>query len=167
MNLYLLADAISEIKDSMRHAITTASYRGKKYETGLEAKTGLIRSETLIQRIHETVKLSIHEELADRGLTHVIHPPIGRRSPEQNVWGFLKKKKQDLVITVGDVEPEPELIDAGPLTGDTDELGHYATERSIVVGVRSQLSSVAKNFDTLMERTFAETLTCDSGILIW
>jgi len=39
-----------------------------------------------------------------------------------------------------------------------DELGREATNRSIVIGVRSQLSSIAKNFDTLMERTFAETI---------
>ena len=39
-----------------------------------------------------------------------------------------------------------------------DELGRRATSRSIVIGVRSQLSSIAKNFDTLMERTFAETI---------
>ena len=91
-------------------------------------------------------------------MKHQVHPPIGQKSPELNVWGLLKKKKQDVVITVGDVEHHPEIIEEGPLEGQTDEIGRQATEKSILVGVRSQLSSVNKNFDTLMERTFAETL---------
>ena len=158
MNHDLLIAAVTEIKDAMYHAITTASYGNRQYDSGLEAKTGLIRSESLIQRIHEVTKQSLHSELVHRNVPHRLHPPLGEKSPELNVWGFLKKKKQDVVITVGDAEPSPELIREGPLTGDQDELGRYATSRSIVVGVRSQLSSVAKNFDTLMERTFAETI---------
>ena len=158
MNHDLLTAAITEIKDAMYHAITTASYGDRQYPSGLEAKTGLIRSESLIQRIHEVAKQGIHTELVHRNLSHRIHPPLGKKSPELNVWGFLKKKKQDLVITVGDIEHSPELIQEGPMTGYQDELGRHATSRSIVVGVRSQLSSVGKNFDTLMERTFAETV---------
>ena len=158
MNPELLFSAISDIKEAMAAAITTASYGGRRYANGLEAKTSLIRSESLIQRIHEVTKRSLHAELARRNMSHRLHPPLGKKSPELNVWGFLKKKKQDLVITVGDAEPSPELIQEGPLTGYQDELGRHTTSRSIVVGVRSQLSSVAKNFDTLMERTFAETI---------
>lgn len=92
-----------------------------------------------------------------RGIQHKNHPPIGEKTPELNIWGFLKKKKQDLVIIIGDREPVPEEIDEGPLIGQMDEVGRLTTQNSIVIGVRSQLSSVDKNFDTLMERTFAET----------
>ena len=157
MNKTLLANAISEIKQAMYHAITTASYNNKNYRTGLEAKTGLIRSESLIQRIHEVTKRSLLDELRERGIERESHPPIGMTSPELNVWGFLKKKKQDIVVVVGGQKPVPEKIDEGPLAGQIDEIGRQTTQRSIVIGVRSQLSSVDKNFDTLMERTFAET----------
>ena len=157
MNKTLLANAIAEIKQSMHHAITTASYNGKAYNSGLEAKTALIRSEGLIQRIHEVTKQSLHDELLRRDIHHETHPPIGKKAPELNIWGFLKKKKQDVVVIIGGEKPVPEKIDEGPLTGQTDEIGRQATQNSIVIGVRSQLSSVDKNFDTLMERTFAET----------
>ena len=158
MNHDLLTADVSEIKSAMYHTVTTASYGNNIYDDGLAAKTGLIRSESLIQRIHEVTKLSLHTELTRRGLTHHIHPPIGKKSPELNVWGFLKKKKQDIVTIIGDQEARPEHIREGPMAGQQDELGRDATSRSIVIGVRSQLSSVAKNFDTLMERNFAETI---------
>ena len=158
MNPTLLGTAIAEIKEVMYQSITTASYGSRTYDSGLSAKTGLIRSESLIQRIHEVTKQSVHAELNRRNIKHEVHPPLGAKSPELNVWGLLKKKKQDVVILPEDVEAEPELIQEGPLTGQMDELGRRATNRAIVVGVRSQLSSIAKNFDTLMERTFAETM---------
>ena len=50
-----------------------------------------------------------------------------------------------------------EIIDVGALKGQLDEVGKETSEKSLVVGVRSQLSSIAKNIDTLMERSFAET----------
>ena len=157
MEKLLVGNAISEIKNAVAQAITTASYNGKNFDTGLEAKSALIRSGNLIQRIHEVTKLSLHNELNRRGIHHVSHPPIGRKAPEKNIWGFLKKKKQDLVFITGDRKPVAERIDEGPLTGQMDEIGRQTTQNSIVIGVRSQLSSVDKNFDTLMERTFAET----------
>lgn len=158
MNHDLLTSAVAEVKNMMCETVTTASYGNRSYASGLEAKTGLIRSEALIQRIHEVTKRSLQSELTHHSIPFQIHPPLGQKSPELNVWGFLKKKKQDIVVMIGDVESHPEKITEGPLTGQQDELGLYATSRSIVIGVRSQLSSVAKNFDTLMERTFAETI---------
>ena len=164
MNRELLNTAVAEIKQVMHLAITSASYKkrgakcAKEYSSGLEAKTALIRSERLIQRIHEVTKKSIHDELKRRGIDPVIHPPLGANSPEMNVWGLLKKKKQDVVVLLGDAEPKPERIQEGPLKGQMDKLGIEATRHSIVIGVRSQLSSIDKNFDTLMERTFAETM---------
>lgn len=59
---------------------------------------------------------------------------------------------------MNDATPKPEVLSDGPLIGETDAVGKEVSEKSIVIGVRSQLSSVAKNFDTLMERAFAETL---------
>ena len=158
MNQDLLARALVEIKAALHLAITSASYGGKAHDNGLAAKTALIRSETLIQRVHEVTKQGIHDELEKRKIKHKISPAIGQNSPELNVWGLLKKKKQDVLVTIGDVQRKAETIQEGPLTGQIDQLGSEYTQDSIVVGVRSQLSSVNKNFDTLMERTFAEPL---------
>ncbi len=152
----LLQKAVKEIKVNLNLVVENAEYKEKPYRNGLEAKTAFIRSETLIQKIHEVIKVSIHEELKRQKIRHVIHPPIGNRSPELNVWGLLKKKKQDIVILFNNQNPE--MIKKGPLKGQCDELGKRASETAIVIGVRSQLSSIAKNFDTLMERAFAETL---------
>lgn len=46
----------------------------------------------------------------------------------------------------------------GILKGKKDPFGQQLTEHILSVNVRSQLSSTAKNFDTLYERTFAEAL---------
>ncbi len=158
MNLADLQIAINEIKVAIDDAVTTASYGGKDCANGLEAKTALIRSATLIQRIHELAKRSLHVELERRGISHEIHPPLSLPSPEMDVWGLLKKKKQDVVVLIDGAGPSREQITEGPLLGEFDELGTAATKSAIVIGVRSQLSSVDKNFDTLMERAFAETM---------
>ena len=158
MNLLDLQVAVNEIKDAVHDAVTTASYGGSDFTNGLEAKTALIRSVTLIQHIHELTKRSLCVELEGRRIAHQIHPPLGLPTPEMDVWGLLKKKKQDVVVLIGDTRPSRNRIMEGPLHGEFDELGIAATKSAIVIGVRSQLSSVNKNFDTLMERAFAETI---------
>jgi len=157
MNIHNLRNSIEDIKNMYETAITTATFGGKEYPNGLEAKTALIRSEQLIQKIHEEVKVSLDNKLKEEGFSgYEIHPPIGQPSPELDVWGFLKKKKQDIVVLFEN--PVSEEITEGPLMGKIDKLGKDATEKSIVIGVRSQLSSIDKNFDTLMERAFAEAM---------
>jgi len=102
------------------------------------------------------VKISLNESLEKEGFKDFsIHPPIDKSSPEKDVWGFLKKKKQDVVVLFE--KEKEEVIEEGPLKGTKDLLGKNATKYSIVIGIRSQLSSVGKNTDTLMERAFAET----------
>jgi len=81
MKSYLLQKAVQEIKANLSLVVENAKYKEKHYRNGLEAKTAFIRSETLIQKIHEFIKISIHEELKRRKIRHVIHPPIGNRSP--------------------------------------------------------------------------------------
>ena len=72
------------------------------------------------------------------------------------VSGLLKSKNQDIAFTI---DPHrAETIEVGVDMGKVDPIGWSATNNSLVIGVRSQLSSVEKNFDTLMERAFAETL---------
>ena len=50
------------------------------------------------------------------------------------------------------------MIKDGPLEVTINSIGKEQSENAIVIGVRSQLSSVEFFFDTLMERAFAETL---------
>jgi len=156
MEPHLLQKAVEEIKSEICHVVEKAAYANSNYSNGLAAKTAIIRSETLINKIHEVTKISLHNELNRRHISHKIHPAIGSSSPELTIWGLLKKKKQDVVVLFG--SPHPEKINGGALKGQCDELGRKATRQAIAIGVRSQLSSVDKNFDTLMERAFAETL---------
>ena len=158
MNLERLGQAIGEMKSLIEAAITTATYAGASYQDGQKAKEALIRSQHLILPIHEVVKESIVAELRRLGRRHSVFPPLGRPAPELVVSGYLKSKKQDVVVLFDGDEPTEEVLDDGPLAGSYDSVGRHQSERGLVVGVRSQLSSVAKNFDTLMERAFAETL---------
>ena len=59
---------------------------------------------------------------------------------------------------MNDSPAQPEQITEGPMKGQFDKLGREATKRAIVIGVRSQLSSINKNYDTLIERALAETM---------
>lgn len=156
MKIDLLQGALSEFKRDIELAIRTAQFGGKTFSNGGEAKQALIRSQRLIMKVHEVVKISLKEKLDAAGVTHSIHPPIGASSPEIPITGFIKAKDQDIVILFD--EASREIVADGPLKGTTDTVGIHASERAIVVGVRSQMSSVGKNFDTLMERAFAETL---------
>lgn len=158
MRFDLLQAAVNEMKSELESAIRTATYNDNRYSNGQEAKEALIRSQNLILKIHEVVKVSLLDELSRYRTDFSIFPPIGARSPEMTVYGLLKGKRQDVVVMFDDIPDNGVHISEGPLTGSYDPVGHEKAERSIVVGVRSQLSSIAKNFDTLMERSFAETL---------
>jgi hypothetical protein len=64
-------------------------------------------------------------------------------------------KEEEYTLTAG---MKLMIITTGMRAGQIDKVGRDISERSLVIGLRSQLSSVNKNFDTLMERAFAETL---------
>lgn len=145
---------LKKIKFEYEKAIKTAVFNGQRYENGNKAKEALIRSQRLIRYIHEFVK----KEFVKKGMDpRKIYPPPKKSKPEVNLVGFLKKKNQDVCII-----PEPwnekteEKIESGPLVGSIDFIGKMIVEKSISVNIRSQLSSLDKNFDTLYERTFAE-----------
>lgn len=158
MNVARLRKAIGQIKTDIERAITSASFNGHSYADGQKAKEALIRSSRLIMRIHEATKQSLDQALRARHTPYSINPPLGQSSPELPVTGFIKKKKQDIVVLVGNTRKHREVVEEGPLEGTEDIIGKEASETAIVIGVRSQHSSVTKNFDTLMERAFAETL---------
>ncbi len=158
MNLDLLQKAVEEIKSELETAIRTGSYKNKNYDNGQQAKQALIRSQNLIMKIHEVVKASLDQELKKFTESYTIYPPLDKRGPELVVSGLIKSKRQDIVALVGKDTKKPEIIREGPLAGAVNSIGKRRSENAIVIGIRSQLSSVGKNFDTLMERTFAETL---------
>jgi len=91
--------------------------------------TSLIRSKKFINLLHEYVI----EELKKR-----VEPSWV--VTDKKVYGFPKTKEQDIII-------QP------PQNGRNVSVGPI-----LAVNVRSQLSSIEKNYDTLFERIFAEAL---------
>tara|TARA_B100000161_G_scaffold239730_1_gene191362 strand:+ start:115 stop:981 length:867 start_codon:yes stop_codon:yes gene_type:complete len=157
MDKKLLQDSIEKFKLGLFSSIRSASYGGKTYTDGQKAKEALIRSQSLINYIHEAVKASFFAKLKeDTAFSWTVHPPINKTTPELDIYGKIKKKKQDVVFLRAPEKPFTFLD--GPNVGQIDKVGAEATKRSIIIGLRSQMSSVDKNFDTLMERAFAETL---------
>ena len=141
-----LQESVNEIKRSLEAAII---------ENGEAGKLSLIRSQKPIKQIHEAVKTSL---VANGIAVAQINPPPDQSSPEATLSGFLKPKAQDITIFPPTIPRVQEIIDVGFLEGKTDIYGKDLTERSLSINVRSQLSSLSKNFDTLYERTFAEAL---------
>ncbi len=126
-------------------------------EDGVEGKNSLIRSQSLINILHELVKTSLIDEGVSPGL---IYPPPGISFGEKVLAEFLKFKKQDVCVFPNNITPREERIDFNGLynTGTTDPYGELFSEHILSVNIRSQLSSLAKNIDTMFERTYAEPL---------
>lgn len=140
--------SIQEAVDNFKYLIESSIVEG-----GVVAKEAMIRSSKPINNIHEAVK----SELIRNGIApHRIHPPLGATSPELKLAGFIKHKHQDVCVEPEDYIPETETLSEGILREATDYYGKEFTERTIAINIRSQMSSLAKNFDTLYERTIAE-----------
>jgi len=126
-------------------------------EHGLKGKESLIRSSAFINMIHEAVK----QDLIDNGVDPLhLMPPKNMTKPEMRIAGFLKRKDQDVCTTPVDIHPSRRKITWGPeaVENKYDEYGDEFTRKTLVINVRSQMSSLAKNTDTLFERTFAEPM---------
>jgi hypothetical protein len=123
---------------------------------GIAAKNRLIRSQRPVKLLHEAVK----SELIRCGVNRqFINPPLGESAGELKLAGFFKYKNQDICITPNNAQKMPEVLQTkGILYGEADMFGRKFTEKALSINIRSQLSSSAKNFDTLYERTFAEAL---------
>lgn len=141
-----IQEAVNQIKTLLEDAIR---------EDGEAGKLAIIRSQKPINKIHEAVKSSLIENGVPQDQ---IHPRLNVSRGEIKVAGFLKRKSQDVSVFPSRIFPNPEIIEVGLLDGHEDRFGTNFTERILTVNVRSQLSSLAKNFDTLYERTFAEAL---------
>lgn len=159
----LLAQKLEDMKVMYENAIRTGQFTNAQRNiittNGAKAKKSLTTSSQFINKLHEVVKISVKKELRNNSLINAnfkAHPRIGKSKPEKIINGYLKAKKQDVVFLF-DTET-PETIQKGPLKGEVDKVGKETTKKSIILGVRSQLSSIDKNFDTLMERAYAEAL---------
>ena len=123
-------------------------------EGGNQGKTAMIRSSRPILCIHEAVKSS----LVQYGVNPInIYPPSKSRTPELKLAGALKQKYQDICIVPNLIKPIDEILTNGLLKGTLDSYGTKFTNHTLVINVRSQISSIQKNFDTLYERTISES----------
>lgn len=123
---------------------------------GVEAKNNLIRTQQPICILHDAAKASFIEKGVN---PDYINPPYAEHTGELKLAGFFKYKDQDICIVPNNIRRRTEILTfEGILKGKQDPYGFELTQRILSVNVRSQLSSVAKNFDTLYERTFAESL---------
>lgn len=154
----ILQECVDKMKATLEGCVLSSSFEGRQYDSGLLAKEALIRSQKLINLLHEAVKKSL---IASYSNPENILPPLGQQSPEMKIAGFLKQKDQDVCVIPSGLTQQPRSISWGPLRFEEaaiDEYGQEYSERTLVINIRSQLSSVAKNTDTLFERTFAETV---------
>lgn len=124
---------------------------------GVKGKESMIRSSVLINLIHDAVK---HEFIAAGINPENIFPHFENTKPELKIAGLLKQKDQDICIVPSGIQKVPTPIDWGPLAFQQkiDPYGFEYSTNTLVINVRSQMSSLAKNSDTLFERTFAESL---------
>ncbi len=157
--------ALNQIKADIENAIIV---------NGEGGKNALIRTQKPIKLIHDVVKTAflisgVHPSLINpelRRLKNVANPParannraIVLRDKELPLAGYLKTKNQDVSIVPNNIYINQETLTFPTyLNGFKDEYGTAFTEGVLSINVRSQLSSVSKNFDTLYERTFAEAL---------
>ncbi len=124
---------------------------------GVKGKQSLTTSSKHINLFHEVVK---SELIRNNVAPDLIFPEQYNSSGELNFTGFIKAKKQDISAVPRTFlnNETPEKILVGMRAGETDKFGKAYTENSLVINVRSQMSSIGKNNDTIVERAFAETL---------
>ncbi len=139
-------EQLLEFKNIIEDAIRTGGPKGKE---------SAIRSSQLINLIHDAVKYDLIRQGVDE---NQIYPHFGDSKPEIKLAGFLKQKDQDVCIVPAGIEKHPQTIDWGPMKYQEkkDDYGFEYSTNTLVINVRSQMSSLAKNADTLFERTFAE-----------
>jgi len=143
-----LLKGLESIKLMIENAIITKGEAGKR---------SVINSSKTINILHEVVK----SDLIMQGVREdLIKPKLGATKPEIRLAGFLKYKYQDVCVFPNEsFKPIPEVIDFNGLhSGKTDKYGELFSEHILSVNLRSQLSSLSKNKDTMFERTYAEPL---------
>jgi len=143
----LLHQSLESIKTMIETAIRTNGEAGKR---------SVITSSVPINILHEMVKADLVTNGVRSGL---VRPATNEKRPEVRLAGFLKFKTQDVCVFPNHLTPNPAPIGFNGLhTGMTDPYGELFSEHVLTVNLRSQLSSIAKNKDTMYERTYAEPL---------
>ena len=158
ISLLSIDQAVLKIKQEIESAIQNGWTKrdGVHLTDGCEAKNALIRTQMPINFLHDAVKSSF---ISNGVNPNYIKPSLYEHRGEITVYGALKTKDQDICIFPKDINENQETLNTpGLLLGEVDPLGYNLTESVLSINVRSQLSSSAKNFDTLYERTFAEPL---------
>ncbi len=117
---------------NMKLLIETLKEMKKEYEKAIRNRTytKLIRSRKLIEILHQYAKKELEERF-----------PSSWISMDKRVYGYPKIKTQDILIQP--LQDDKKSVSTGPI---------------VSVNIRSQLSSIEKNYDTLFERLFAEAL---------
>lgn len=142
-----IQDAVNKIKKLIEDAIV---------KDGVDGKNNLIRTQEPINLLHDAAKASF---IISGVNPKYVAPAYGTHIGEQRLAGFFKYKDQDICFMPNNYAMKQETLNFdGILKGNIDLYGKDLTEHILSVNVRSQLSSTAKNFDTLYERTFAEAL---------
>lgn len=152
----IIEEVLTRIKSEFEDSVLTATHRGIQKKNGLQAKKSLICSSQLINYIHEYIKV----QLVTNGINpNCVFPPLGETKPELQLTGFLKQKRQDISVLPNHLQAVKQKVSWGPLSYEDkwDVFGRELTEQILTINVRSQLSSVQKNADTLFERTYAES----------
>lgn len=146
INGIALSSAVEIFKNSFDSAIKVAGDKGKD---------SLIRSQEPIKIFHEVIK----QELINNGVNpKLIFPSLGNSKGEIRLYGYFKDKDQDISVFPKDMISKPEILKSGLLHDKEDPWGFKSTEAILTINVRSQMSSIAKNIDTMFERIFAEPL---------
>lgn len=112
---------------------------------GVKGKESIIRSSALINLIHDAVKY----ELIQNGIApSQIYPHFEETKPEMKIAGFLKQKDQDVCVVSKNVAQVKRRISWGPLANENviDVYGEEYTRNTLIINVRSQMSSIAKKY---------------------
>lgn len=129
---------------------------------GVDRELSFKRSGKLINHIHELIK----EDLVEHGIDkELIYPQVGESSPELQLAGHFKKKKQDVCVIPRGIQKKRTEINWGPILNQKkihknkiDIYGEELTRKTLTINIRSQLSGIKKNKDTLFERTISESI---------
>jgi len=145
MSLTNIQKALNNFKELIENSIIEGGDKGKE---------AMIRSSRSILNLHEAVKAELVKVGIDKDL---IFPPLNSRTPELKLAGSRKQKNQDVCV-VTNLNKAEQILQEGLLQDVVDEYGEKFTEQTISINVRSQISSIQKNFDTLYERTTSEAI---------
>jgi hypothetical protein len=146
-NLITLQEGIEQIKSLFENAIRNDGDAGKK---------NVINSKQVINILHEVVKTSL---ITNNINSELINPRLGETKGEIKLAGFVKFKNQDICVFPNHLQPCPEPLDFyGLHFGKNDKYGELFSEHILTINLRSQLSALSANIDTMYERTYAEPL---------